>query len=73
MTIMPVIVMVFVFIPTIVLMVSMPYLTRETISFGVTVSPVQFHSEPLRQMRKSYARISAALHTILFIIFVSFA
>ncbi|HBU83171.1 MAG TPA: DUF1648 domain-containing protein [Paenibacillus sp.] len=68
MTIMPVIVMVFVFIPTIVLMVSMPYLTRETISFGVTVSPVQFHSEPLRQMRKSYARISAALHTILFIV-----
>jgi len=28
MTIMPVIVMIFVFVPTIVLMVSMPYLTR---------------------------------------------
>ncbi|MEK4288037.1 MULTISPECIES: DUF1648 domain-containing protein [Paenibacillus] len=68
MTIMPVIVMILVFVPAIVLMVSMPYLTRETISFGVTVSPVQFHSEPLRQMRKSYARISATLHTILFII-----
>ncbi|MNO73430.1 hypothetical protein D3C76_643950 [compost metagenome] len=68
MTIMPVIVMIFVFVPTIVLMVSMPYLTRETISFGVTVSPVQFHSEPLRQMRKSYARISATLHPILFIV-----
>ncbi len=68
MTIMPVIVMIFVFVPTIVLMVSMPYLTRETISFGVTVSAVQFHSEPLRQMRKSYARISATLHTILFIV-----
>lgn len=68
MTIMPVIVMILVFIPTIVLMVSMPYLTRETISFGVTVSAVQFHSEPLRQMRKSYARISATLHTILFIV-----
>ncbi|MEK3768903.1 DUF1648 domain-containing protein [Paenibacillus sp. FSL R5-0887] len=68
MTIMPVIVMIFVFVPTIVLMVSMPYLTRETISFGVTVSPVQFHSEPLRQMRKSYARISATVHTILFMV-----
>lgn len=68
MTIMPVIIMIFVFVPTIVLMVSMPYLTRETISFGVTVSTVQFHSEPLRQMRKSYARISATLHTILFIV-----
>ncbi|MFF2016092.1 DUF1648 domain-containing protein [Paenibacillus sp. NPDC058177] len=68
MTIMSVIVMIFVFVPTIVLMVSMPYLTRETISFGVTVSAVQFHSEPLRQMRKSYARISATLHTILFIV-----
>ncbi|MCZ1266620.1 DUF1648 domain-containing protein [Paenibacillus tundrae] len=68
MTIMPVMVMIFVFVPTIVLMVSMPYLTRETISFGVTVSAAQFHSEPLRQMRKSYARNSATLHTILFIV-----
>ncbi|OAX47554.1 DUF1648 domain-containing protein [Paenibacillus sp. AD87] len=68
MTIMPVMVMIFVFVPTILLMVSMPYLTRETISFGVTVSAAQFHSEPLRQMRKSYARISATLHTILFIV-----
>ncbi|WP_150275461.1 DUF1648 domain-containing protein [Paenibacillus tepidiphilus] len=67
-TIMPVIVMIFVFVPAIVLMVSMPYLTRETISFGVIVRAVQFHSEPLRQMRKSYARISATLHTILFIV-----
>ncbi|OMD97148.1 MULTISPECIES: DUF1648 domain-containing protein [Paenibacillus] len=68
MTIMPVIVMIFVFVPAIVLMVCMPYLTKETISFGVTVSPVQFHSEPLRQMRKSYARISATVHTILFMV-----
>ncbi|AJS59936.1 DUF1648 domain-containing protein [Paenibacillus sp. IHBB 10380] len=68
MTIMPVIMMIFVFVPTIVLMVSMPFLTRETISFGVTVSAVQFHSEPLRQMRKSCARISAILHTMLFIV-----
>ncbi|MEK5255493.1 DUF5808 domain-containing protein [Paenibacillus sp. FSL F4-0125] len=68
MTIMPVIVMIFVFVPAIVLMVSMPYLSRETINFGVTVSPVQFHSEPLRQMRKSYAWISTTLHTILFIV-----
>ncbi|WP_405141091.1 DUF1648 domain-containing protein [Paenibacillus sp. FSL H7-0942] len=68
MTIMPVIVMIFVFVPSIILMISMPYLTRETISFGVTVSAVQFHSEPLRQMRKLYVRISATLHTILFIV-----
>lgn len=58
--------MILVFVPAIVLMVSMPYLARETISFGITVSAVQFHSEPLRQMRKSYAWISATLHTILF-------
>lgn len=68
MTTIPVIIMIFVFMPTIIFMVSMPYLTRETISFGVTVSAVQFHSEPLRQMRKSYARISATLHIILFIV-----
>lgn len=69
---MPVIIMIFVFVPTIVLMVSMPYLTRETISFGVTVSAIQFHSESLRQMRKSYARMSAILHTILFIVYIIF-
>lgn len=68
MTIMPVIVMIFIFVPAILLMVSMPYLTRETISFGVTVSSEQFRSEPLRQMRKSYARVSSTLHTILFIV-----
>ncbi|WP_454192903.1 DUF1648 domain-containing protein [Paenibacillus sp. Marseille-Q7038] len=65
---MPVIVMICVFVPSIVLMVSMPYLTRESISFGVTVSAVQFHSEPLRQMRKSYVRISATLLTVLLIV-----
>ncbi|MFD2413682.1 DUF1648 domain-containing protein [Paenibacillus rhizoplanae] len=68
MTILPVIIFILVFVPSIVLIVSMPYLTKETISFGVTVSAVQFHSEPLRQMRKSYARISAILHSILFIV-----
>lgn len=68
MTIMSIIVMIFVFVPAIVLMVSMPYITRETISFGVTVSAEQFHSEPLHQMRKSYAGVSAALHTGLFIV-----
>lgn len=67
-TILPVIIFILVFVPTIVLIVSMPYLTKETISFGTTVSVVQFHSKLLRQMRKSYARISAILHTILFIV-----
>ncbi|MEK4006022.1 DUF1648 domain-containing protein [Paenibacillus sp. FSL H3-0333] len=68
MTILPVIIFILVFVPSIVLIVSMPYLTKETISFGVTVSAVHFHSEPLRQMRRSYARISAILHIILFIV-----
>ncbi|NOU78003.1 DUF1648 domain-containing protein [Paenibacillus sp. LMG 31459] len=68
MTILPVIIFILVFVPSIVLIVSMPYLTKKTISFGVTVSAVQFLSEPLRQMRRSYARISAILHTILFIV-----
>ncbi|ETT33950.1 hypothetical protein C162_30425 [Paenibacillus sp. FSL R7-269] len=68
MTMLPVIVFILVFVPTIIIIVSMPDLTKETISFGVTVSAVQFYSEQLRQMRKSYARISAFLHTILFIV-----
>lgn len=68
MTILPVIVMIFVFVPIIAVLISMPYLTKETISFGVTVSAVQFHSQPLHQMRRSSARFSAALHTVLFIV-----
>ncbi|WP_238653851.1 DUF1648 domain-containing protein [Paenibacillus piscarius] len=68
MTILPVIIFILVFVPAIIIMVSMPYLTKETISFGVTVSARQFHSEALRQMRRSYARISAILHTMLFIV-----
>lgn len=67
-TILPVIIFILVFVPSIVLIVSMPYLSKETISFGVTVSAGQFHSETLRQMRRSYARISSILHTLLFII-----
>lgn len=64
----PVIIFILVFVPAIIIMVSMPYLSKETISFGVTVSTEQFHSEPLRQMRRSYGRISTTLHIILFTI-----
>ncbi|MEK4515484.1 DUF1648 domain-containing protein [Paenibacillus sp. FSL H8-0122] len=68
MTILPVIIFILVFVPSIIIIVRMPYFSKETISFGVTVSAEQFHSEPLRQMRRSYARISTILHIILFIV-----
>ncbi len=45
-----------------------PYLTRETVSFGIAVSEEYYRSEPLRQMRKKYAVTSIAINMVLLII-----
>lgn len=58
-------IMIAMFIPVSISMIFMPYLTRETVSFGVSVSEEIYHSAALRRMRKQYAWISAALNTIL--------
>ncbi|MNJ23085.1 hypothetical protein D3C77_174630 [compost metagenome] len=54
--------LVFMFIPIVATLAFMPYLTRETVSFGISVSEETFRSEPLRQMRKRYAWISLAVY-----------
>lgn len=53
------------FLPVLAVLSFMPFLTRETVSFGVSVSAAQYHSEPLRRMRKQYAAISIAIYAIL--------
>lgn len=53
------------FLPVLAVLSSMPFLTRETISFGVSVSAEQYHSELLRRMRKQYAAISSAIYAVL--------
>ncbi|RUT27672.1 DUF1648 domain-containing protein [Paenibacillus zeisoli] len=42
-----------------------PYLTRRTVSFGVSVSEEVYFSEPLRRMRRTYAWITGVLHSLL--------
>ncbi|AZK44824.1 DUF1648 domain-containing protein [Paenibacillus lentus] len=54
--------LVFMFIPIIASLAFMPYLTRETVSFGISISEETFRSAPLRQMRKRYALISLAVY-----------
>lgn len=51
-------------IPLLAAFVFMPYFTRETLSFGVTVSEETFHSEPLRKLRKQYSGLSALVYIL---------
>ncbi|ANE45693.1 hypothetical protein SY83_04570 [Paenibacillus swuensis] len=44
-----------IYIPTVVLLSFTPYLTRKTESFGVSVTEEIYHSPELRRMRKRYA------------------
>lgn len=52
-------------LPLLASLVFMPYFTRETLSFGVTISEETFHSEPLRKLRRQYAGISSLIYIIL--------
>lgn len=52
-------------LPLLASLVFMPYFTRETLSFGVTVSEETFYSEPLRKLRKLYAGISSLVYILL--------
>ncbi|MED5020071.1 DUF5808 domain-containing protein [Paenibacillus chibensis] len=52
-------------IPICITLIAMPFLTRETVSFGVSVSEEMYHSPKLRRLRKQYAWISGGLYTVL--------
>jgi len=45
--------------------IFMPYFTRDTVSFGISVSTEMYYSEPLRALRKRYVFISSILYTLL--------
>lgn len=53
------------FVPISITLIAMPFLSRETVSFGISVSEEMYHSPQLRQMRKQYAWISGILYTLL--------
>ncbi|GIO67745.1 DUF1648 domain-containing protein [Paenibacillus cookii] len=53
------------FIPIIIALISIPFLSRETVSFGVSVSEEMYHSPQLRRMRQQFAWISGTLYALL--------
>jgi len=55
------------FVPLVASLAFMPYLTRETVSFGVSVSPEQYWSEPIRRLRRQYAAVSGGIYSLLLI------
>ncbi|HET7628252.1 MAG TPA: DUF5808 domain-containing protein [Bacillales bacterium] len=63
---------IFLFIPIMLLMAAMPYLTRKTESFGVGIPSDVYDSEALQRMRKRYGWQTLALG-IVFIIIASFS
>ncbi|AWB43354.1 hypothetical protein DCC85_03360 [Paenibacillus sp. CAA11] len=71
MSLLPSIFIVLLFLPVATMQVFLPYLTRENISFGVTVSEEVYHSEPVVRMRKQYARTCAVLNGALLLIFAT--
>ncbi|MHA0856465.1 DUF1648 domain-containing protein [Paenibacillus sp. CMAA1364] len=56
------------FLPISIAIIFMPYFTRNTVSFGISVSEEMYHSKPLRKLRKKYACSSAILYTLILII-----
>ncbi|GGH38512.1 DUF1648 domain-containing protein [Paenibacillus segetis] len=61
-------ILILLFAPISIMLAFMPYLTRETVSFGVSVSEEHYRSDLLRGMRKTFASISCIIYGILFII-----
>ncbi|WP_237690709.1 hypothetical protein [Paenibacillus caui] len=57
-------------VPVMILHIFLPYLSRETISFGVTISEDTYYSKPVADMRKRYALTSAVLFGVLIVLFI---
>ena len=52
-------------VPIMVLQICIPYLTRSTISFGVTVSSETYHSEPVVKLRKRFVLTTTISYALL--------
>jgi len=60
------------FIPVFITMMFIPYWTRRTESFGVSIPEDEYHSTPLKKMRKHYAWTTLGLSLFLMISFIIF-
>lgn len=58
-------ILIMLFLPIAAVLAFTPYFTRETISFGVSVSEEHYRSDLLRKMRKKFASISVVIYSIL--------
>lgn len=71
MTIIPILLIALLFLPVAVLQTMMPFLTRKTVSFGISVSEELYYSQPVAQMRKQYVRSSIVLYSTLLVLFIT--
>ncbi|WP_138494930.1 DUF1648 domain-containing protein [Paenibacillus pinistramenti] len=62
-----------IFVPIMVMQVALPYLTRKTVSFGITISEEVWRSPQVARMRKSYAQLSLLLCLIFGAAFIAAA
>jgi len=58
-------ILILMFLPISASVIFMPYFTRDTVSFGISVSTDMYYSEPLRALRKRYVFLSSILYTLL--------
>lgn len=57
-------------VPVFIVVMSMPYLTRKTESFGVSIPEEVYDHLDLRRMRKQYARQTGILSTIVVVLYI---
>ncbi|HET7657241.1 MAG TPA: DUF5808 domain-containing protein [Bacillales bacterium] len=69
---MAVITMLIAFIPIVFISVFMPYVTRRTESFGVSIPEEIYHSDELKKMRKHYAWRTANYGVLVVVIWLVF-
>lgn len=67
---MMIILLVVIMIPVFISLIFIPYWTRKTESFGVSIPEAVYHSPELKSMRKSYAMLTAILSLIVIVIFL---
>lgn len=63
----------FIVAPVFIIMMFIPYLTRKTESFGVSIPEEIYHTNEMKQFRKKYAIAVGFVSLIVTIIFIGFA
>lgn len=62
------VIVILILVPLMLLQMFIPYFTRETISFGISVSEEMYYSSPVKAMRKAYALISGIFYGIIILL-----